>query len=232
MVGGQGHTATTLCGAQAAFYCQVPVGHVGVGLRTGDPWGPFPEEMNRALTTPMMQLHFAATEGGARNLESEGIGRAHIHVTGNSGIDDVKARPGTWNFARRGVAATGSLEKADRRDRASPGEFGDVFEHLCGFGRTGPARRRADHLSCAPQPERARLVQPEAGECLSRATARLRSISRSDGPRLTSDFRLRRRAGASPVVIETDPVLRDKTERPEVLRLRRPNWLESIQRKS
>jgi UDP-N-acetylglucosamine 2-epimerase (non-hydrolysing) len=85
----QGDTTTTLCGALAAFYSQAPVGHVEAGLRTGDPLQPFPEEMNRVLATRLASLHFAATEGAARNLRAEGIPAESIAVTGNSGIDAV-----------------------------------------------------------------------------------------------------------------------------------------------
>ncbi len=89
MVVVQGDTTTTLCGALAAFYNRVPVAHVEAGLRTGDPWRPFPEEMNRVLTARMTNLHFASTARAARNLENEGVERSCIHVTGNSGIDAV-----------------------------------------------------------------------------------------------------------------------------------------------
>ena len=68
----QGDTTSTLCGALAAFYQQVPVGHVEAGLRTGDLRQPFPEEMNRVLTTLLASLHFAATEGAAENLRRKG----------------------------------------------------------------------------------------------------------------------------------------------------------------
>jgi UDP-N-acetylglucosamine 2-epimerase (non-hydrolysing) len=130
----QGDTTTTLCGALAAFYCKVPVGHVEAGLRTGDPWRPFPEEMNRVLTTRMTQLHFAATEGAARNLEFEGIGRAHIHVTGNSGIDAVlHVKAGLENGALHGAewpqldpAKKLIVVTAHRRE-----SFGDGFENIC-----------------------------------------------------------------------------------------------------
>ncbi|MCC7175823.1 MAG: UDP-N-acetylglucosamine 2-epimerase (non-hydrolyzing) [Bryobacterales bacterium] len=85
----QGDTTTTLCGALAAFYGRVPVGHVEAGLRTGDPYQPFPEEMNRVLATRLASLHFAATEGAARHLREEGIAESSIGVTGNPGIDAV-----------------------------------------------------------------------------------------------------------------------------------------------
>ncbi len=85
----QGDTTTTLCGALAGFYRRVPVGHVEAGLRTGDIHEPFPEEMNRLLTTRLGSLHFAATEGAARNLRQEGVAEDRIAVTGNTGIDAV-----------------------------------------------------------------------------------------------------------------------------------------------
>ena len=57
----QGDTTTTLCGALAGFYANIPVGHVEAGLRTGDMRQPFPEEMNRVLVTRVAAVHFAAT---------------------------------------------------------------------------------------------------------------------------------------------------------------------------
>src|SRR5580658_1212595 len=89
MVMVQGDTTTTLCGALAGFYARVPVAHVEAGLRTGDLAQPFPEELNRVLTSRIAGLHFAATEQAARNLRSEGVAPASISVTGNTGIDAV-----------------------------------------------------------------------------------------------------------------------------------------------
>src|SRR3984957_6564596 len=83
----QGDTTTTFCGALAAFYARIPVGHVEAGLRTGDLAQPFPEEMNRVVTGRLAAIHFAATEGARRNLLRENIAPESIHVTGNSGID-------------------------------------------------------------------------------------------------------------------------------------------------
>jgi UDP-N-acetylglucosamine 2-epimerase (non-hydrolysing) len=85
----QGDTTTTFCGALAAFYKGIAVAHVEAGLRTGDPRQPFPEEMNRVLTSRLATLHFAATESAAENLRREGVDPAAIHVTGNTGIDAV-----------------------------------------------------------------------------------------------------------------------------------------------
>jgi UDP-N-acetylglucosamine 2-epimerase (non-hydrolysing) len=85
----QGDTTTTLCGALGAFYQRIPVGHVEAGLRTWDYSRPFPEELNRVLTTRLSTLHFAATEWARSNLLAEGIPADRIAVTGNSGIDAV-----------------------------------------------------------------------------------------------------------------------------------------------
>jgi len=87
MVVVQGDTTTTLCGALAAFYRRIPVAHVEAGLRTGDFAQPFPEEMNRVLTTRLAALHLAATEPAAANLCAEGIPAGDIVVTGNTVID-------------------------------------------------------------------------------------------------------------------------------------------------
>jgi UDP-N-acetylglucosamine 2-epimerase (non-hydrolysing) len=85
----QGDTTTTFCGALAAFYQHVPVGHVEAGLRTHDLKQPFPEELNRVMTGRIADLHFAATKGAAANLAAEGVDSGRIFVTGNSGIDAV-----------------------------------------------------------------------------------------------------------------------------------------------
>lgn len=82
----QGDTTTTLCGALAAFYARVAIGHVEAGLRTYDMDHPFPEEMNRVLTSRLATFHFAPTSGAADALRGEGILEG-ITVTGNTGID-------------------------------------------------------------------------------------------------------------------------------------------------
>jgi UDP-N-acetylglucosamine 2-epimerase (non-hydrolysing) len=130
----QGDTTTTLCGALAGFYSRVPVGHVEAGLRTGDLRQPFPEEMNRVLTSRVTGLHFAATEQAAENLRSEGIPPASISVTGNTGIDAVlyvrdgleqhKLQGRDWpelDPAKKLIVVT-----AHRRE-----SFGEGFERIC-----------------------------------------------------------------------------------------------------
>jgi UDP-N-acetylglucosamine 2-epimerase (non-hydrolysing) len=85
----QGDTATTLAGALAAFYREIPVAHVEAGLRTGDMAQPFPEEMNRVLTSRLAAWHFAPTARAAEALLREGTAREKLFVTGNTGIDAV-----------------------------------------------------------------------------------------------------------------------------------------------
>lgn len=82
-----GDTTTTFAGALAAFYAKVPVGHVEAGLRSGDIYSPFPEEVNRQLATKLASMHFAATEGNVENLLNEGVPRDCIYKTGNTVID-------------------------------------------------------------------------------------------------------------------------------------------------
>lgn len=82
-----GDTSTTFAGAIAAFYQMIPVGHVEAGLRSGNPYSPYPEEMNRRLTSQLSALHFAATEGNVENLKKEGINVQSIVKTGNTVID-------------------------------------------------------------------------------------------------------------------------------------------------
>ncbi|MGP6155949.1 MAG: non-hydrolyzing UDP-N-acetylglucosamine 2-epimerase [Vulcanimicrobiaceae bacterium] len=82
-----GDTATSTAAALAAFYRQIPVGHVEAGLRTATRWEPFPEEMNRRLTGRIASYHFAPTSRARRNLESENVDPADVFVTGNTVID-------------------------------------------------------------------------------------------------------------------------------------------------
>ena len=83
----QGDTTTTFVGALAAFYHQVPVAHIEAGLRTGSRYSPYPEEINRRLTSQLTSLHLAPTRSARDNLVAEGIARDHILVTGNTVID-------------------------------------------------------------------------------------------------------------------------------------------------
>jgi UDP-N-acetylglucosamine 2-epimerase (non-hydrolysing) len=120
----QGDTTTTFCGALAGFYSGIPVAHVEAGLRTGDLQQPFPEELNRVLTSRLATLHFAATQRAADNLDAEGITR-HVWVTGNTGIDAVLSVRDRLEPApppgKRMILVT-----AHRRE-----SFGEGFERIC-----------------------------------------------------------------------------------------------------
>ncbi len=85
-----GDTTTTFSAALAAFYHQIPVGHVEAGLRTYDKYSPFPEELNRQLTGRIAALHFAPTEKNRENLLKENISPEGIFVTGNTVIDAMR----------------------------------------------------------------------------------------------------------------------------------------------
>ncbi|MBI3998394.1 MAG: UDP-N-acetylglucosamine 2-epimerase (non-hydrolyzing) [Armatimonadetes bacterium] len=92
----QGDASSTFLGALAAFYHRIPVGHVEAGLRTHDKYRPFPEEINRRLTSVLADLHFAPTAQARANLLQDGIAADAILVTGNTVIDalfDVARRP-------------------------------------------------------------------------------------------------------------------------------------------
>ena len=130
----QGDTTTAFCGALAAFYAGIRVGHVEAGLRTGDPREPFPEEMNRVLIARLATQHYAPTSQAAANLEREGIPAASILVTGNTGIDavlDVRDRlaagrlqPGPLprlDPSRKLILVTGHRRES----------FGEGFEGIC-----------------------------------------------------------------------------------------------------
>ena len=82
-----GDTATTFATALAAYYKQIPVGHVEAGLRTGNIYSPWPEEGNRKLTGALTRFHFAPTETSRQNLINENIDASGISVTGNTVID-------------------------------------------------------------------------------------------------------------------------------------------------
>lgn len=117
----QGDTTTCLAAALAAFYQKVPVVHLEAGLRTGDIYNPFPEEMNRAMVSRIARLHLAPTRTSKRNLLAEGIPAGDISVTGNTVIDallEVAARrtPPTNPDLRRLEGRRTILVTAHRRE--------------------------------------------------------------------------------------------------------------------
>jgi UDP-N-acetylglucosamine 2-epimerase (non-hydrolysing) len=86
----QGDTTTVAAASLAAFYSRAKLGHVEAGLRTGDKWQPFPEEINRRVAGSIADLHFAPTQGALQNLLREGIPHDRILVTGNTVIDALQ----------------------------------------------------------------------------------------------------------------------------------------------
>src|SRR3990170_3020555 len=87
----QGDAHTCFVGALAAYYHRIPIGHVEAGLRTDDKYQPFPEEMNRRMTSVLADLHFAPTAQARQNLLREGVAAEGIVVTGNTVIDALQA---------------------------------------------------------------------------------------------------------------------------------------------
>lgn len=127
-----GDTSTSFVAALAAFYQQVPVGHVEAGLRTFDKYSPFPEEMNRSLTGRIAELHFAPTDNNRKNLEREGINK-NIFVTGNTVIDAFQTTvKSEYHFKDSELSSLKLLEKrcilmtAHRREN-----LGRPLENIC-----------------------------------------------------------------------------------------------------
>ena len=85
----EGDTTTALAAALTGFHNKIPVGHVEAGLRSGDAYSPFPEEMNRRLVSQVTTYHFAATAGNRKALLSEGVSDESIFVTGNPVVDSL-----------------------------------------------------------------------------------------------------------------------------------------------
>ena len=102
-----GDTTTSTSAALAAFYRQIPVGHVEAGLRTNDPWLPYPEEMNRRLTGTIARFHFSPTPLAREHLLCENVAADDVVVTGNTVIDAF-------------------LETADRSDLSAPPHWGEL----------------------------------------------------------------------------------------------------------
>jgi UDP-N-acetylglucosamine 2-epimerase (non-hydrolysing) len=83
----QGDTTTSMTAALSSFYQKVPFGHVEAGLRTGNLYGPYPEEMNRLVASRIARWHFAPTQEARANLLREGVAASTVHLTGNTVID-------------------------------------------------------------------------------------------------------------------------------------------------
>ena len=127
-----GDTTTSASAALAAFYQQIPVGHVEAGLRTYDIYSPFPEEMNRKIITQIAELYFAPTENNKNNLEKENVHK-NIFTTGNTVIDafqyTVKENYQYKNDILKSINFEGSkciLMTAHRREN-----IGEPLRNIC-----------------------------------------------------------------------------------------------------
>ncbi len=127
-----GDTATTFAAALAAFYAKVRVGHVEAGLRTYDKYQPYPEEMNRKLTTQLADLYFAPTVDARNKLLRESVPAESIYVTGNTAIDlfkyTLKKDYVFHNAAFNGIDANKSLILMTAHRYENRGEG---FENIC-----------------------------------------------------------------------------------------------------
>lgn len=131
MILAQGDTSTTFAASLAAYYYRVKLGHVEAGLRTFDKWRPYPEEINRKLTTALADLHFAPTRTSVDNLVAEGVSQNNIYLTGNSVIDallttakrtfDLKAAGINLQEGRKRILVT-----AHRREN-----LGQPLQNIC-----------------------------------------------------------------------------------------------------
>ncbi|GAA2290007.1 UDP-N-acetylglucosamine 2-epimerase (non-hydrolyzing) [Nonomuraea roseoviolacea subsp. roseoviolacea] len=222
----QGDTTTTLAGALAAFYHQVPVVHLEAGLRSGDLFSPFPEEANRCLTSRIATLHLAPTSDSAGNLLREGVPAESVVVTGNTVVDALLKSTsmvhgyreprlaGLDDDGRRVIVVT-----AHRRE-----SWGHRMEGIArALSRLAAAGRRDVRLvfPMHPNPELRRTLLPRLG--------RHPNITLTE-PLHYGDFaRLLRRSylvltdsggiqEEAPSLDKPVLVMRDTTERPEAIR--------------
>lgn len=132
-----GDTTTTLSASLAAYYERIPVGHVEAGLRTGNIYSPWPEEINRKVAGAITRLHFAPTKKSKENLRAENVPDEHIFVTGNTVIDallEVVEKLGANSSASSefdeefGIDPSKRIVLVTGHRRES---FGDGFERIC-----------------------------------------------------------------------------------------------------
>jgi UDP-N-acetylglucosamine 2-epimerase (non-hydrolysing) len=226
----QGDTTTVLVAALACFYRKIPIGHVEAGLRTGNIWSPFPEEVNRRLASPIVTLHFAPTESAKAALLREGVPAAAVEVTGNTVIDALlmeverQREPGL----RAAVHASLGTLLGDDWDRVPfvlitghrRENFGEGIEQICeavtALGRRYPDHRFVYPVHLNPNVERnvrrllgdvptVRLVEPQGYRNFVALMAACRLV-------LTDSGGVQEEAPSlgKPVL-----VMRDTTERPE-----------------
>lgn len=133
-----GDTTTTFAASLAAYYQKIPVAHIEAGLRTGNPYSPWPEEMNRKLTGAITAFHFAPTTASRDNLLNESVDAASIFVTGNTVIDallDVVKKIHDDQNLRSDLEHQFAFLKPDKKTILITGHrrenFGKGFEDIC-----------------------------------------------------------------------------------------------------
>lgn len=133
----QGDTMTTFAAAFAAYLERIPTAHVEAGLRTGNKYHPYPEEMNRVLTTRLAELHFAPTVRAMETLLLEGIPQQDVLLTGNTVIDALLAtvRP-NYQFATPALAALDPAHRMALVTTHRRESFGGPLESTCAAVRT------------------------------------------------------------------------------------------------
>lgn len=218
-----GDTSTSFVVALAAFYQQIPVGHVEAGLRTFNPYSPFPEEMNRCLTGRIASIHFAPTVKNEQNLKKEGILK-NVFVTGNTVIDAFQTTvrkdytfkaPELADFdpsAHRTILMTAHrrenlgkpLENICRAVSRLAADFPDV--HVVYPVHLNPAVRQTVYAILGDQ-ERIHLIDPVDVEDMHNLMARSYLV-------MTDSGGLQEEAPSCGVPVL---VLRTETERPEAV---------------
>lgn len=133
-----GDTTTTLAVSLAAYYERIPVGHVEAGLRTGNRYSPWPEEINRKVAGAICDLHFAPTEKARQNLLAEAVDPGDVIVTGNTVVDAL-----LWSSSRLDNDPLLAAEIGEKLPDLNPGKklilitghrresFGEGFERMC-----------------------------------------------------------------------------------------------------
>ena len=213
----QGDTTTAMTAALSSFYHRVPFGHVEAGLRTGNLYGPFPEEMNRLVAARIARWHFAPTEEAGRNLIREGIAPATVRVTGNTVIDALLQVSEQCTDEPLAPGQRLVLVTAHRREN-----FGRPLDNICRAIRHLAERRAELHFLYPMHPnpnvrrvvcdalaghQRITLVEPLEYRAFVAAMKQAHFI-------LTDSGGVQEEAPAlgKPVL-----VLRDETERPEAV---------------
>ena len=214
----QGDTTTVLAAALASYYLRVPFGHVEAGLRTGQPYRPFPEEKNRAVASHLAELHFAPTAQARANLLREGIAGASIFVTGNTVIDALRmtaSRPVEPSV--RAATPKYLLVTAHRRESQ-----GRPLEEIC--AALAGLVRRHDDLSVVfpvhPNPRVRDVVVPALGSLKRVHLVEPQGYSEFVALMKRSYLILTDSGGVqeeAPALGKPVLVLRDETERPEAV---------------